>query len=88
MFKSGNIKALTNLADKAIDQMNEEIAIFGKTLDQSIINAPEGDKTIIQDFKALTTKAFNLAKMGKADEAQALIRSFQHGSKNNQQGVP
>jgi len=87
MSKTDNIEALTRLADKAIDTMNEEIAIFEKTLDKTISMSPSSDSEIIREYKALTQKAFNLAKMGKADEAQALIRSFQHGSKNHKSTV-
>jgi hypothetical protein len=60
-----------------MDQLNLEISIFDKTLAQTLENAPEADKGKIEEVKALAQRAINLAKMGKAEEAQAVIKQFQ-----------
>ena len=78
MFSSNNINQMLELAKRSSIQLNQEIAIFDKILLDTIKNAPEDDKSDIERVKALATKAINLAKMGKAEEAQQVIKDFQH----------
>lgn len=83
MLHNDNLKQLMKLAEKSMEQINKEIRIFELTLDESIKNVDDNDKGEIESLKALSTKAINLAKMGKAEKAQEIIRNFQNGRKNS-----
>ena len=72
-----NLKELVKISEAAIEQLNGQISTFGLSLDQALLNVPQADKRKIAEAKAVTTKAINLAKMGKAEEAKAVITDFQ-----------
>ena len=82
MFKDQNLQDMIMLARKSAEQLNSEIVIFDKILDSTLKNAPEEDKRELEEVKALATKAVNLAKMGKAEEAQNIITQFKNGRKS------
>ena len=83
MSRSKALQNMLDMASDAMDQLNQNIAIFDKTLEESIELAPETDKAKLEEVKALSQRAFNLAKKGDAKEAQEILRRFQNGSKNN-----
>ena len=67
------------LANKAIEEMKNQNRIFENIIKETLINAPESDKNQIQRFQAMSIKAMNLAKKGKTEEAQNLIKNFKNG---------
>lgn len=87
MFKNQNLNSLLQLAEESRKQMNLQMSIFDGVLNEMVKEVPEKDKDKIEEFKALTQRAINLAKEGKTEEAQELIKNFQNGCKNNRQTV-
>ena len=83
MFKSENIKELQELSRKAVSELNTQIRIFESSINQTLENVNEDEKSEVEKLKALSTKAINLAKMGKADQAQQLIKDYQDERKGN-----
>lgn len=83
MFKSDQLNSLIKLAEESKNQMNIHIRIFDETMSEMIKGVPEKDKGEIEKFKALSQRAINLAKEGKSEEAQELIKNFQNGRKGN-----
>jgi len=77
-MKSAELNELVKISEKAIEQLNGQINIFGLKLDQTLKDVPENEKQKVAELKAVTTKAINLAKMGKAEEAKAIITDFQN----------
>lgn len=75
-----HINELINNSQKALQEIQNQTRIFENVMQNVLENAPEGDKTKIQDVQLLMTKALNLAKQGKGDEAQQLIKNFKYGS--------
>jgi hypothetical protein len=73
----------SELAKNAIEQINVQNRIFENTIQQALIDAPEGDKKKINEVQILMNKVTNLAKNGQLVEAQNLIKEFQNGGKNN-----
>jgi len=66
---------------KGIEKQNR---IFDETLTQAVKGADKSDKPEIERIIALSKRAIGLAKQGKSEEAQELIRNFKpNGSKNN-----
>jgi len=84
MYNQQNIQELKALGDKAMAEMKNQISIFDATLQEALKGAPQQDKSQIEELKALCNSAINLAKTGKADAAQELIRNYEHGRKSNQ----
>ncbi len=78
-----NIRAQTELAKKAMEQINVQSRIFETILHEAIKGAPNEDKETIQAYSVLHKKAVNLAKQGKLKEAQELIKNFTDASKNS-----
>jgi len=74
----------SELAKTAIDQINVQSRIFENTIQQALMGAPEGDKKQIEGLKTLMANVTKLAKEGKINEAQNLVKEFQNGGKNNQ----
>lgn len=72
-----NLKELLKISTKAIEELTAQINIFTGVVDQAVKSVPEEFKGDIAEAKAVTTKAINLAKMGKAEEAQAVLTDFQ-----------
>ena len=77
-MESKNLKELQKISEAAIEELRAQINIFGLTVDEALKNAPPEQKGKIAEAKAVTTKAINLAKMGKAEEAKAIITDFQN----------
>lgn len=73
----------SELAQNAMDQIKVQNRIFENTIQQALIGAPESDKKEIDNVKNLMANVTKLAKEGKINEAQNLIKEFQNGCKNN-----
>lgn len=65
------------MADKAIDQIKIQTRNFEQLMEQSVKSVPDADKQKVEEIRVLSIKAFELAKQGKGDEAQQLIKKFQ-----------
>lgn len=86
MFKGKNLKQLQDLSRMAVEsskQLDSQIGLINATISETLKNANESEKPEIENIMALTTKAINLAKQGKSDQAQELIKTFENGRKNN-----
>lgn len=71
------------LSKNAVVEINKQNRIFERTIQQAIKGAPEQDKKEIEKIRLLTIKALNLAKQGKIEESQQLIKDFQNGRQNS-----
>jgi len=71
------------MAATANEQLNIQMAIFEKSIQNVKENVDDEEKREIEKLQALSQKAINLAKQGKAVEADELIKQFQNGSKSN-----
>ena len=78
-----NIKAQLQLSKKAIQETKNQNRIFETILQEAIKGAPKEDKKEIQRLQNMSRKAINLAKQGKLEEAQTLIKSFSDGGQNS-----
>ena len=87
MIRSKSLQDMLEMAEEAADQMNKNISIFDKTLEEAIAQVPNEDKAQLEEVRALCTRAINLAKKGDAKEAQEILRRFQDGSKNSRSTV-
>ncbi len=91
MFNSRNIHGLAELSRKAAAQLNQELRIFDQLMEETVKNVPDDQKPQVEEVKAFSVKAINLAKKGRVEEAQALtkelIRQHQNGRKSNKEGL-
>lgn len=78
-----NIKAQLELSKKAIQETKNQNRIFETILQEAIKGAPKEDKKEIQRLQNMSRQAINLAKQGKLEEAQTLIKSFSDGGQNS-----
>lgn len=78
-----NIQSQLELSRKAISEMNKQNTIFETLLQEAIKGAPEEDKKEIDRIRSLTLKVQKLAKEGRIEEAQTLIKEHNYGGKNN-----
>lgn len=78
-----NIKAQLQLSKKAIQETKNQNRIFETILQEAIKGAPKEDKKEIQRLQNMSRQAINLAKQGKLEEAQTLIKSFSDGGQNS-----
>lgn len=67
------------LSKKAVSEMNNGISIFENLMAEVVKGAPEQDKKTIEDVRIKANKAIQLAKQGKSDEAQQIIKDLQNG---------
>lgn len=63
-------------SEKLVQQVKTHTRDFEKMLEATVKGAPEGDKQKIEEIRVLSIKAIELAKQGKGDEAQQLIKNF------------
>lgn len=83
MWNDTQLQELLKISELTQKQLQNQISIFERNLLLNIQNAPDQDKKKMEELKGMTEQAFNLAKMGKAEEASKLIKDFQNGHKNN-----
>ena len=67
----------------AIAEIKKQNRTFETILQEAVKGAPKEDKQVIENVRLLSIKAMNLAKEGKIEEAQNLIKTFKDGFKNN-----
>lgn len=67
------------LSKQAVMEINQQNRIFEQILNDVVKGAPKEDQAKVDEIRLLSLKAINLAKQGKNDEAQKLIKDFQNG---------
>lgn len=78
-----NIRAQTELFKKTVKEYKKQNENFLTVLNETLKNAPEKDQGKVEEVRILTSKVFGLAKQGKVEEAQKIIKDFSNGSKGN-----
>lgn len=73
----------TELAKRAVAEMKKQTRNFETVMEQTVKKAPKEHQKELDEIRALSIRALNLAKQGKGKEAEQLIKDFQHGSKNS-----
>lgn len=68
--------------ERAIEEMNRQTKNFGDVLSVAVKGAPVEHQKEMEDLRVMALKAINLAKQGKQDEANQLIKKFSDGRKN------
>lgn len=74
-----HIHAQLELSKKAVSEMNKQNRIFDNLLNEAVKGAPEKDKKTIESLRIKSMKAIRLAKEGKSEEAQQIIKDLQNG---------
>lgn len=72
-----NIKSQLELTRSAVSEMKKQNTIFDTTLQEAIKGAPEEHKAEIDKMRLTILKVKNLAKNGRLQEAQNLIKQNQ-----------
>lgn len=86
MFKGKTLDQLNQLSKMAVEsskQLDSQLDLLNETIAETLRQADDSEKSEIEKIQALTTKAINLAKMGKADQVNDLINNFKNGRKSN-----
>ena len=78
-----HIKAQMELSKKAIQETQNQSRIFEQVLQEAVEGAPNEDKMAIHKLQNMSKRAIALAREGKLDEAQNLIKSFSDAGKSN-----
>lgn len=81
-MSSKDLQELIELSEKAKKQMNLQMKIVDQTFDEMTQKLPEDEAKEVAKLKALNKRAVALAKEGKAEEAQELIKNY----RNERQG--
>ena len=68
---------------KMTSGIKEQSCIFENILQDTVKRADESEKPAIEQTIALTKRALALAKQGKREEAEKLIKDFKYGSQDN-----
>lgn len=79
MINTKTLKQQLENAKKLASQINVQNTIFEQTLQEAVKGAPEEDKRELEKVRVLSIKAISLAKKGKLEEAQDVIKQFQNG---------
>lgn len=73
----------TKLSKKSMIEIQNQSRIFENILFEAVKGAPKKDQKKVEEFRQLQIKVLNLAKEGKINEAQNLIKTFSDGGQNN-----
>lgn len=83
MIDLNSLKEQMEASKKMFNEINNQNRIFGELIDNAMKGAPDQDKSEISKIKLMAKKAINLAKQGKSEEAQTLIKNFSNGNQNS-----
>lgn len=83
MIDLNTIKRQAEMSKKLFAEINNQNRIFEQTIESAMKGAPESDKPELNRIRMLTKKAIALAKDGKSEEAQQLIKDFKHGNQDS-----
>lgn len=88
MFNSNNFKELQKMAEQAAKTSELHLKLLDETLKGTLQGvSDEKDKQQIERLMGMTTKAINLAKQGKPEQAQEIIKNFSDGRKSSKTSV-
>lgn len=82
MIDLNTVKQQAEQVKKLFEEINNQNRIFEQTIESAMKGAPEEDKPAINRLRMLAKKAIALAKEGKSEEAQQIIKDFNHGGKD------
>lgn len=68
------------VSQKLVMEIKNQNRTFDNIIQEAVKGAPNEDKKKVEEFRLLSINAINLAKEGKIEEAQNLIKSFQDGN--------
>lgn len=74
-----HLQQLSKMAMQSSKQLNQQMSILENVMSETLKNAPEENKAEIEKVKALTNKAINLAKQGKMQDVDQIIKNFKNG---------
>lgn len=74
-----HLQQLSKMAMESSKQLNQQMSILENVMSETLKNAPEENKAEIEKVKALTNKAINLAKQGKMQDVDQIIKYFKNG---------
>lgn len=83
MINEETIRQQMDMTNKSVDELKKLSANFEHTMSDMVKKAPKEHQQQLEAVRVMTVKALNLAKQGKNDEAQQIIKDFQNGSKNS-----
>lgn len=83
MYNNKSLAELQKMAITANKQLDIQMAIFEKSIQEVKKNVSDDEKIAIEKLQGLSQKAINLAKKGKSNEATELIKNFNYGGKGN-----
>ena len=85
MINAEKLKEQLKQVKALSETINKESIIFEKTIQEAIKGAQGSDKKKIEDVSLLCKRALSLAKQGKMQESQEMIKKFQnsYGGQNN-----
>ncbi|AHK11387.1 hypothetical protein F132_41 [Flavobacterium sp. phage 1/32] len=72
------LDSLIKLSEQNRKQMELELAKFDKVFEEVIKGVPEDQKGQIEKVKIISNKAIQLAKEGRQEEANELIKTIQN----------
>lgn len=81
--KIDQLKKLSAMAIESSKQLNSQIRLVGDVLAETLRDAPEEHKREVEELQALMTKSINLAKQGKTEKVNDIIKKYRYGRKNN-----
>lgn len=78
MWDSESLKRMMDMAKSQATQIDLNIEVFNETFKGVIANAPMADKGKLEKMQSSINKATELAKQGKAAEAQQILNNLQN----------
>ncbi|HET8839200.1 MAG TPA: hypothetical protein VFM82_09450 [Flavobacteriaceae bacterium] len=78
MSNKADLDQLKRLSNEANEQMKRQMNLLDGTFNEMMVKLPNDEAKKVERLKVLTQKAILLAKQGKADEAQKIIKEFQN----------
>jgi len=83
MFDNKGLDKLLRMAEESQKTLDLHMRIFDVNMDETIKKAPEEDKKAIEECKGICQSFINLAKNGKFEEGEELIKKYKDGRKSN-----
>lgn len=77
-----SLQQQAEMSKRAVEEMKRQIRLYEQTMETMVKTAPDDQKTELESVRLMSIRALNLAKQGKSDEAQQLIKDFKNGGKN------
>lgn len=78
MYSENELKKLIELSKKGTEQLEIELKKFDMTMAGVLKKAPEKDIPVVEKLQALTSKAIELHKQGKTQEANKITEEIKN----------